>query len=379
MVVHGPDDDEDPVLQDDEDSVLEANLQESRSASMVLVRMVNRIPLLDSAEAAACGLVQAVTGKKRMWNSFGLDVSYQSSNNVAKLLTFEVKDSDQVTPFFQKGTHALLEDGTDSLDGHDEDAEADDESLEYGEGAGAKRRRRPKLRNLLPASARLGNILVIVQIHAQPSNLPLPTLSKGRLPVDNPAIEDAVEVALSQCLRQLQSTNPDLLLTASELRVAERDARYVPAVASALSSILSKSARPGPLTEVLQTVKHWHRQGEDETAQGSTDGPSQEASDRQRMEAIGQQIEARLRKVLAECGKKKGKAKKQSQSESHDDDESKYETELALQRVASTESLYVPGSPGASLESPSMIKDLSESSTPGPQPQTSDLSDFEDW
>ena len=384
VIVHGPDDEDDSVLQlDDEESVLEPNLavqEETRSATMVLVRMVNRIPLLDSAEAAACGLVQAVTGKKRMWNSFGLDVSYQSSTNVAKLLTFEVKDSEQVAPFFQKGTHALLDDGTDSLDGNgDEDVEADDdESLDYGEGIGAKRRRRPKLRNLLPASARLGNVLVIVQIHAQPSNLPLPTLSKGRLPVDNPAIEDAVEVALTQCLRQLQSTNPDLLLTASELRVAERDARYVPAVASALSSILWKAQRPGPLADVLGTINSWHNPEED-TDQDSIVGPSQEVSDRQGMEAMGQRIEARLRKIITDRGKKKGRAKTQSQSESHEDDETNYETELALQRIASTESMQVPSSPGASLASPSKIMDLSESSSAPPQRQTSDFSDFEDW
>ena len=83
--------------------------------------------------------------------------------------------------------------------------------------------------------------MVIVQIHADPSNLPLPTLSKGRLPFENSAIDTALEVALTDCLRQLQRSNPDLLLTAHELRKVERDVRYIPALSMAVASILAKS------------------------------------------------------------------------------------------------------------------------------------------
>jgi hypothetical protein len=64
---------------------------------------------------------------------------------------------------------------------------------------------------------------------------------QGRLPIGNKSIDDALEVGLTQCLKQLQTTNPNLLLTTAELRKAECDARYVPAVSLAVATILSNS------------------------------------------------------------------------------------------------------------------------------------------
>lgn len=64
---------------------------------------------------------------------------------------------------------------------------------------------------------------------------------QGRLPIGNKAIDDALEIGITQCLQQLQKTNPDLLLTAAELRKAECDARYVPAVALAVATIMSNA------------------------------------------------------------------------------------------------------------------------------------------
>jgi hypothetical protein len=60
----------------------EGKPSETRTATMALLCMVNRIPLLDSAEAAACGLVQGVTSRSLTWNSFGLGVA--RSNERAK-------------------------------------------------------------------------------------------------------------------------------------------------------------------------------------------------------------------------------------------------------------------------------------------------------
>ena len=45
---------------------------ENRTATMAVIRMVNRIPLLDSAEAAACGLVQGILTSSSTWKSFVL-------------------------------------------------------------------------------------------------------------------------------------------------------------------------------------------------------------------------------------------------------------------------------------------------------------------
>lgn len=198
VIIHGPDDDaneygtgegyggprEDRDQDEDDEAFVEHQSKKtdygeaSSSASMVLVRMVNKIPLLDSAEAVACGLVQGLSSKKRMWNSFGLDVSIKHDPaNLSKLPTFEVRDSEQVAPFFKKGAHNLLEDDDNSeLEANGESD--DEESGEGPYGFGVKRKRQQGCRRLLPASVRLGNILVIAQIHAEPTTLPLPTLSK---------------------------------------------------------------------------------------------------------------------------------------------------------------------------------------------------------
>lgn len=207
VIVHGPNDDVDELDmeqvygrpqgyldEDDDEAFLDEHVtrtsscEVSDSARMVLVRMVNKIPLLDSAEAVACGLVQSLSSKKRMWNSFGLEVSLKhDSANVGKLPYFEVRDSEQVAPFFKKGAHNLLENDHDSkLEYNGEsDNESDGEVLAAGteETGGTKRKRPPSRsrRRLLPASVRLGNILVIAQIHAEPTSLPLPTLSKVRM------------------------------------------------------------------------------------------------------------------------------------------------------------------------------------------------------
>jgi hypothetical protein len=187
VIVHGPYDDDDDsrhicreggVSSDDSDDESEVEEKSERdtiqdgissSASMVLVRMVNKIPLLDSAEAVACGLVQGISSKKRMWNSFGLDVNLKhDTTKVDKLPIFEVRDSEQVAPFFKTGAHQLFDTGGDA-------AASNDAAIQAASG---KRKGPTDCRGLFPASVRLGNILVIAQIHAEPAMLPLPTLSK---------------------------------------------------------------------------------------------------------------------------------------------------------------------------------------------------------
>jgi hypothetical protein len=180
LIVHGEDGEgasADLEADDDDDTEMIGG-GGSGSAGMLLVRMVNRIPLLDGAEAVACGLVQGLAAKKRVWNSFGLDVTlHYDSNNITKLPTFQVRDSDQVAPFFQTGAHVLYEEDEEELD---EQSEGEDSLTDGGrERRDASKRKRNRMRKLLlPAKVRLGKIVVIVQIHAEPTTLPLPTLSK---------------------------------------------------------------------------------------------------------------------------------------------------------------------------------------------------------
>jgi hypothetical protein len=160
MIVCGP---------DDEEETSSDRGASGPAATLRLVRMVNRIPLLDSAEASACGLVQGLPNKA-IWGSFGLHVARSSELDIQSWVpTFDVRDNDSVAPFFKNQTHAQWE-------ARDEDEDDSDIEARF-----RKRKGRPaRSRLLLPANVRLGEILVIVHIHAEPSSLPLPSLSKVR-------------------------------------------------------------------------------------------------------------------------------------------------------------------------------------------------------
>ena len=157
------------------------------------------------------------------------------------------------------------------------------------------------------------------------------SIFQGRLPIDNKAIDDALEVGMTKCLLQLQKTNPSLLLTTSELRKVERDARYVPAVAMALSSILTKSiTKPDPT--VLDRIVKWETaagvaaSGILSNAMNMTDNSSQHsissnqsqpAADRiskafstQNVVILGRLIEDRLRFVITHEETTKDKSKR---------------------------------------------------------------------
>ena len=164
------------------------------------------------------------------------------------------------------------------------------------------------------------------------------------------------------CLRQLQKTNPSLLLTTLELRKAERDARYVPAVSLALASILTKSVT-SPDPTVLERIQRWDTSAaaaipsnvvtlSDNCSQHSTSHSSVASSNDGReqgkklsttsVESLGLLIEERLRLVLAQSEKKKTKAAatsaKQPKTENEGVDQEDEENETS---VASSQELSV--------------------------------------
>lgn len=169
LIVLDKDEDEDDDEEDEDCGVKGHEDLDETGAKLMLIRMVNKIPLLDGAEAQACGLVRGVTSKHSMWESFGLEVVTTSDKPAlaspthqladAQLLhvpMFNVRDSAQVASYLQSGVHDLYCPDTDS---------DDDETSS-------------KPKRFLPAKVRLGNLVLIVHIHAHPSALPLPTLSK---------------------------------------------------------------------------------------------------------------------------------------------------------------------------------------------------------
>lgn len=156
-----------------------------RSATLQLVRMVNGIPLLDSPEALACGIVQKVINNGANWNSFGLEVSSKKRNeSVTKRLggnngtpMFNVEDSAQVAPFFRESAHGLFH-SKHIQDDNDDDLSIEDDSFDPGNCTRKRKKTGSSLTTLCPAALRLGEMLMIVNIRAKPSALPLPTLSK---------------------------------------------------------------------------------------------------------------------------------------------------------------------------------------------------------
>ena len=59
--------------------------------------------------------------------------------------------------------------------------------------------------------------------------------------MNDKGINDALENGLADCLRSLQQSNPELLLTAHQLKKVERDMKYIPAVTGAIASVLGRS------------------------------------------------------------------------------------------------------------------------------------------
>lgn len=272
LIVHGNQEGESSHNQDDglehpQNHATNSSSKDEAVATMALIRMVNQIPLLDSAEGVACGLVQGVVSKDSLWQAAGLDVSLRpsSSSSITRVPTYTVKDSAQVLPFL-KSQHATLEDEDDDASSSDGDS---DESIGGAilEGTKSRRRRKPRPRNVfLPADARLGNVLLIVHIQAQPSQLPLPTLCKGRIPQDNHPINTALAVSLKTCLRKLQTSNPALFLTSRELRIVERKVCFVPNVSRAVATILCKSNSEAA-SDAMDTIQEW----KEEDAEGDHD------------------------------------------------------------------------------------------------------------
>lgn len=214
------------------------NYGEDSMACMELVRMVNSVPLLDGAESMACGFVQAIK-LSTSWSAFGLTVlggggSSEGKTNEAWVTRFQVRDSDQVAPFFRQNTHDLWED--------QEERKSDND-----QGNEVKRTRRKRIVHeiRLPAKVRLAKILLIVNIQAAPNMLPMPSLAKGRLPINHEPINQALHLGIRECLKNLQSTSPNLLLSASQLRSVERDVRYIPLLANASANLLGRmQSRP---------------------------------------------------------------------------------------------------------------------------------------
>ncbi|KAL7576516.1 hypothetical protein ACA910_018015 [Epithemia clementina (nom. ined.)] len=313
---------------DDSDDVPENRPdQNAASAEMTLIRLVNSVPLLDSAQAVACGLVQGLLEMQKVWHTFGLTVTPHPGRRRGStcLPTFQVKDSDQVAPFFQQHhTHKQhrQDDATSFVSEEDDEEEEENQSAGSNEDRDAvsksKRRRRKQRRAvshgsdwLRPAHSRLGNLLVICQLHANPSRLPLPTLCKGRLPLDDAGLLTALQVAITRCLRQLQTSNPTLFLTTKQLKTVERNVQFVPALAQAVTSIVTNSTSKHPVVDrYLEKI----RRGSDE---------EDTSNDTTTFSLLQSLVEERLRRNISQNAENKLKQKRKAKKKANAADSSK--------------------------------------------------------
>lgn len=71
------------------------------------------------------------------------------------------------------------------------------------------------------------------------------------------AIDDALELGISSCLQSLQISNPSLLLDANQLKKTERDVRYIPSVAAALTSMVLNSEDVKVKQNMMSMIKSW--------------------------------------------------------------------------------------------------------------------------
>lgn len=227
---------------------------------VILIRMVNRIPLLDSNEASACGLVQGIL-RRLPWHSVGLEISSlindESLSQDEKNLyapTYSLCDNSYVKPFLVgPKRHAIydLKRNKNTICGDNESDIEDEENCDPH----ANKKRKKRQDTLQPVGLRMGNVYIVAQIIADPSQLPLPTLSKGRLPMNDDAIDKSLKAGVLDCLRSLQKTNPNLILTPNQLKKTELHAMYIPAFAQGIASMINNSTDQSFMNRLVELTK----------------------------------------------------------------------------------------------------------------------------
>ena len=269
-----------------------------------VVRIVNNGPLLDTTEY--CGLYSALEFDRTLWTSFGLAI-HRNENR------FSLDDSEQVAPFFMEGRHDMFED------------ESDHESTKKRSRTSNRTRKKFK-----PASERIQNALLVVHITAPAVLLPLSSLSKGCLPRDNEAIDTALSQSLGSILRSLQKDYPDLILTVHELRLVERDCRYVPALAQAVALVLKNASQD--VQEQLLAIGSW--------------GTGQIANVEGSEIALTSRVESRLRSICNQKDQRNNETTDKRKSPNgfqdleaflSDNEDSSEDVESRLERTTTTE------------------------------------------
>ena len=146
------------------------------------------------------------------------------------------------------------------------------------------------------------------------------TLCKGRLPLNDKGISDALENGVSDCLRCLQKSSKGLLLTAQQLKKVERDVKYAPSAAGAIASILCRSRQKGVYDRSVNISSSWNDDDDQKMGnklnkklrrkgRGQTALTSQVEDERAKVDALRLILERRLKFVVSDEYKDAKRAK----------------------------------------------------------------------
>ena len=75
----------------------------------------------------------------------------------------------------------------------------------------------------------------------------------------DPRINRAFELGIISCLKSIQTTNPDLLFTVSQMKEAERSLKYIPAASASIASIIARSNSIEFQNICVNSITSWSR------------------------------------------------------------------------------------------------------------------------
>lgn len=75
--------------------------------------------------------------------------------------------------------------------------------------------------------------------------------------MNDPHIKRAFELGIISCLKSLQRSNPDLLISKRQMIIIERNSKYIPSLSNALACILRRSENVEMRKSIAETISTW--------------------------------------------------------------------------------------------------------------------------
>jgi hypothetical protein len=147
---------------------------------------------------------------------------------------------------------------------------------------------------------------------------------QGRLPLNHGPIDQALQLGLRDCLRSLQTTSPGLLLTPAQLRTAEREVRYMPAMASAVSGIICRMADTNLQQKLIGTIHGWKCEAQGKALAESRDSQPMSLDKALIVAVIEQRLKDSVRKKQQSMQQSMQQSKRKRRKQKVSDEEQEY-------------------------------------------------------